>query len=86
MTPNERFSEIQTFLGYLHGVRYGTTPIAVRNEILIIERTVVVPPQLEFGNGYTLQPFQNRWKPPIWSEKFDSQIGNWGSKKFSALY
>jgi hypothetical protein len=81
MTPDERFSEIQTFLEYLNGIRYGTTPITVSNEILITERTVFLPPKLEFGDGYILQPFQNRWKTSIWSERFDSEIVRWGSKK-----
>lgn len=86
MTPDERFSEIQTFLGYLNGIRYGTTPITVRNEILITERTVFTPPKLEFGNGDILKPFQNRWQFPVWNERFDSEIARWGSKKLAALY
>lgn len=85
MTPDERFSEIQGFLEYLRGIRYGDTPLTVSDEILIDERTVYIPPNLEFGNGHILQPFQNG-SVPIWSESFDSNIVRWNSKKLPALY
>jgi len=85
MTPNERFSAIQKFLKYLRGIRYGNTPVTVSDEILVTKRAVFIPPKLEFGNGYILQPFQNG-SPPFWSERFDSQIVRWRSKKLPALY
>jgi hypothetical protein len=85
MTPNERVSSIRDFLRYLQGVKYGDNPITVGGEVLTHERTVFIPPKLEFGSSHILQPFQGTI-PPLWSERFDSQIVKWRSKKLPALY
>jgi hypothetical protein len=85
MTPEARASTIATFLGYLSGVRYGDIPISIGTPCLMKERTVFIPPRLEFGNGEIINPFP-KGSPPKSSRLFDSLTVRWGSKKLPALY
>jgi len=85
MTPDERMSAIRGFLRHLRGIRYGDNPITIGEGVLTVERAVFIPPKIEFGSGHILQPFQGPI-PPLWSERFDSQIVKWRSRKLPALY
>jgi len=85
MTPKERIDNIKKFLDYFTDVSYGDTPIEIEKEPLTKERTVFVPPRLEFGNGEILTPFLKRI-PHKASDKFDTGIVRFGSKKVALLY
>ena len=86
MTPEARVSTIATFLSCLSGVRYGDIPISIGTSHLMTERTVFIPPRLEFGNGEIIDPLSKGSPPPKSSKLFDSLIVRWGSKKLPALY
>jgi len=85
MTPQERMSFIKRFLEYLDYVEYVGTSIKLVKEPLIRERTVFVPPRLEFGSGEVLEPFAEVSPDPT-SELFDRGVMRFGSKKIPVLY
>ena len=86
MLPEQRVATIRTFLQYLVGIKYGETPISVSLDYLIKERTVFIPPRLEFGKGEIVAPFAKESVPSRASSDFDTQVVNWGAKKLPALY
>jgi len=85
MTPKERIDNIKKFLDYFTDINYGDTHIEIEKGPLIKERTVFVPPSLEFGNSEILTPFP-RGIPPKASGMFDAGIVRFGSKKIALLY
>jgi hypothetical protein len=84
MNPAERYNAAKQFLAHLSGARYGSTVLTVSDELLAKERTVFLPPKLEFGQGRILNPFHGR-PPRVDEEAFDSQIVRWGSHKYPTL-
>jgi hypothetical protein len=85
MTPEERVSSISKFLNYFRGVKYGETSIHIESDYVKNERTVFLPPRLEFGKGEILEPFP-KGIPPKTSGLFDSLTVKWGSRKLPTLY
>ena len=86
MTPAERATTIAAFLEELVEVRYEERRISIRRDHLIRERTIFVPPRLEFGGNEILDPFPQGSPPPTSSQLFDSQVVRWSSAKMPALY
>jgi len=86
MTPAERATTISAFLDELGEVRYEERQISIRRDHLVRERTVFIPPRLEFGGNEILDPFPQGSPPPTSSQSFDSQVVRWGSAKMLALY
>ncbi len=84
MNPAERYNAAKQFLTHLSGARYGSTVLTVSDEILTRQRTVFLPPKLEFGQGRVLSPFQGR-TPRVDEEAFDKQVVSWGSRKYPML-
>jgi len=85
LTPQKRIESINSFFKFLIGINYGVFPIKIKNHPLIQKRTVVIPPRLEFGNGFFLDPFPVG-VPSIVERKFERGISRFGNKKISALY
>ena len=85
MIPQERMEYIEKFLMYLIGVKYGNISLKVRNNPIVKERTVFVPPRLEFGGGEILEPFLGGI-PDKSSKIFDTGVVRFGSKKMPVLY
>jgi len=85
MTPEQRATTIAIFLDCLSGVKYGDRPISIKKNHLTKERTVFVPPRLEFGKGEILALFP-KGLSSMGSALSDSDIVNWGSNKFPTLY
>ncbi len=86
MTPAERATTISAFLDELGEVRYEERRISIRRDHLVRERTVFIPPRLEFGGNEILDPFPQGSPPPTSSQSFDSRVVRWGSAKMLALY
>jgi hypothetical protein len=86
MTPQTRVAEIEHFLKYLTSMRYGDITISIKSDHLVKERTVFIPPRLEFGKSEILASFPKSFTPSASSSVFDSQIVNFTSRKLPALY
>ncbi len=86
MMPQTRVAEIENFLKYLVGVRYGDIPVSIKSDHLVKERTVFIAPRLEFGKGEVLASFPKNSSPSVSSSTFDSQIINFTSRKLPTLY
>lgn len=86
MTPQERVATIASFLCHLVGVRYGGIPITIKASHLVKERTVFIPPRLEFGDGQLVDPFPKGYPPSRSETLFDSLVVKWSSRKLPALY
>ncbi len=86
MTPAERATTIATFLDEISKASYEGRRIAIRRDHLMRERTIFVPPRLEFGDNEILDPFPQGSPPPMSSQLFDSQVVRWSSAKMPALY
>jgi hypothetical protein len=84
MNPAERFTAAKRFLAHLSGAQYGSRLLTVSDEIFAKQRTVFLPPRLEFGQGRVLEPFQSRIPRPE-EEAFDSQVVRWRSAKYTTL-
>lgn len=85
LTPRIRMNKIKKFFKYLVGLSYGKNALKIKNNPLIQERTVFIPPRLEFGSPKFLDPFPNGI-PAIFNKSFDSGISSFGSKKIVQLY
>ncbi len=84
MNPAERHNAAKRFLAHLTGARYGNQVLTVSEEIFNGQRTVFLPPRLEFGQGRVLEPFRGR-TPRVEEEAFDAQVVRWGSRKYPML-
>jgi len=84
MSPVERHRTIIDFLQHLRGVRYEKSDLSVEGEIFSAERTVFIPPTLEFGQGRSLSAFPQGLAPKG-SEQFDREVVRWASKKYPTL-
>jgi hypothetical protein len=84
MTPAERYEAARGFLAHLSGTQYGNTALHVVGDIFVTQRTVFMPPRLEFGQGRILQAFQDKM-PRREDDTFDGQVVRWGSRKYPAL-
>lgn len=85
LIPQERMNAIREFLDYFKEIQYGDTLIEVKKDPLVSERTVFVPPNLEFGNNTILNPFPEGIPDKI-SRRFDRDVSRFGSEKISTLY
>lgn len=86
MTPEDRINNIGSILLDLNNVTYGNRRITVSHSHIVQERTVFLPPNLEFGKDKVIKPFEKGSPPPRSNPKFDSQISRWGSRKMPTLY
>jgi hypothetical protein len=84
MNPAERYSTAKRFLAHLSGARYGNRVLTISEEVFNAQRSVFLPPALEFGQGRVLEPFQGRM-PRRDEQAFDDQVVRWGSKKYPML-
>lgn len=85
MTPDERVITISTFLNEISEVTYEGIPVSIQPTYLKRERSVFIPPRLEFGNGEIHKPFPSS-VPPKTNPLFDTLVMNWASSKISTLY
>jgi Piwi domain len=84
MNPAERYSAAREVLSHLSGAWYGNRQLVLSDNLFSKQRSVFLPPTLEFGQGRTLKPFQGRVPRPE-EEAFDSQVVRWGSRKYPML-
>jgi len=86
MTPEERSTTVQVFLRDIKAVSFGNSRMTVSSKQLVRERTVFIPPNLEFGQNTIITPFAQSTLPEISTREFDSGITRWSSQKLPALY
>ena len=85
LSPNKRYSSIKKFLKYLTNIEYSGKEIKISKNIFTTNRTVFIPPNLEFGASKKLKIFEIK-KLSINDEKFDKAVLNWRNKKIEFLY
>ncbi|NEP80834.1 MAG: hypothetical protein F6K39_23290, partial [Okeania sp. SIO3B3] len=86
LKPDERVKIISSFINELSGVEYENKPVEIKQEYLKRERTVFIPPNLEYGSGEFLQAFPNSNTFHTTSKIFDDKVTQWGRSKLSSLY
>jgi len=86
MAPDERVNTISTFLNELSDVKYENIPVSIQHPYLKTERSIFIPPRLEFGKGEIHKPFPTGSVPSKTNKLFDKLIMGWASSKLSTLY
>ncbi|NET76037.1 MULTISPECIES: hypothetical protein [Okeania] len=86
VSPDKRVRIISSFIDELSGVEYENQPVEIKQKYLKRERTVFIPPNLEYGGGELHKPFLSSNIPQKTSKDFDDQVTKWASSKLSALY
>ncbi|MGB3513977.1 MAG: hypothetical protein WBA93_33165 [Microcoleaceae cyanobacterium] len=86
LSPDERVKIIFSFINELSGVEYENKPVEIKQQYLKRERTVFIPPNLEYGGGELHKPFSTSNIPKHTSQKFDDMVKKWSSSKLSSLY
>lgn len=86
MTPEERVYNIESFLAYFKNLNFAGHPLSVGRKYWTQDRTVFLPPRLEFGKSRIVDPFTTENPPDPESSAFDSLIARWGSRKLPGLY
>lgn len=85
ITPAERMKEISLFLDDIKYVKYGSMKLELLSNPLTDSRYLYLPPTLEFGNDYNLDPLSNEFMRKH-ETSVDSKIAKFGSRKTIALY
>jgi hypothetical protein len=86
MAPDERVNTISTFLNELSDVKYENIPVSIQHPYLKTERSIFIPPLLEFAKGEIHKPFPTGSVPSKTNKLFDKLIMGWASSKLSTLY
>jgi len=86
LSPDERVKIISNFINELSAVEYENKPVKIKQEYLKRERTVFIPPNLEYGSGEIHKPLLNSNISKHTTQKFDDIVKKWSSSKLSALY
>lgn len=86
MAPDERVNTISTFLNELSDVKYEDISVSIQQSYLKKERSIFLPPRLEFGKGEIHKPFPKGSVPPKTNQLFDKLIVGWASSKLTTLY
>ncbi|MDY7008702.1 MAG: hypothetical protein SWX82_33485 [Cyanobacteriota bacterium] len=86
LSPDERIKIISNFINELSGVEYENKPVEIKQQYLKRERTVFIPPNLEYGGGELHKPFLSSNIPQKTSKNFDDKVTKWASSKLSSLY
>lgn len=86
MTPEERIDIITPFLDCFNNLTFAGNPISVKRKFKTQDRTVFLPPRLEFGKSKIIDPLISEFPPDPESGALDSLIVRWGSRKLPALY
>ena len=86
MAPDERVNTISTFLNELSDVKYEDISVSIQQFYLKKERSIFLPPRLEFGKGEIHKPFPKGSVPPKTNQLFDKLIVGWASSKLTTLY
>lgn len=63
MTPEERVYNIESFLAYFKNLNFAGHPLSVGRKYWTQDRTVFLPPRLEFGKSRIVDPFTTE-NPP----------------------
>ena len=83
--PVERVKLIRAFLTDLGTIAYNRQHVTVSKNLSVVERTVFVPPRLEYGVGQLLDPFKDV-KPNPERPSFDTAVKRYSGAKLSTLY
>jgi len=86
MAPDERVNTISTFLNELSDVKYEDISVSIQQSYLKKERSIFIPPHLEFGKGEIHKPFPKGSVPPKTNQLFDNLIVRWALSKLTTLY
>ncbi|NES06861.1 MAG: hypothetical protein F6K22_31035 [Okeania sp. SIO2F4] len=77
LSPDQRVKIISSFINELSGVEYENKPVEIKQEYFKRERTVFIPPNLEYGSGELLQAFPNSNNFHTTSKIFDDKVTQW---------
>jgi len=86
MAPDERVNTISTFLDELSEVEYENISVSIQQSYLKRERSIFIPPQLQFGKSEIHKPFPRGSVPSKTNQLFDTLVMRWASSKLSTLY
>jgi hypothetical protein len=86
MTPEARVREIQSFLSELKGLSYSGREFTLDGELLTRERSIFLPPKLEFGKGNVLEPYPQTDAMNAVLPDIEKAIANWRFNKVPMLY
>lgn len=85
ITPSERYSMLQEYLEHISILEVGDIRINISNKVYKTERTILLPPKLEFGNGKILDPHYGGTRLDASSLTFDREVNQWTSQKLPFL-
>jgi len=86
MTPEARVQEIQSFLGELTGLSYAGQTFSIGRELVTRERSIFVPPKLEYGKGNVLEPYPKNGATGNVIPDIEKAIADWRFNKVPMLY
>jgi hypothetical protein len=86
MTPEARVREIHTFLGELTGLNYAGRDFSIDRELVTRERSIFLPPKLEYGKGKVLEPYPQNGATGTVVPDIEKAIANWRFNKVPMLY
>lgn len=86
MTPEARVQEIHSFLGELTGLNYAGRDFSIGRELMTRERSIFLPPKLEYGKGSVLAPYPQNGKTSGVLPDLEKAIADWRFSKVPMLY
>ena len=86
MTPEARVDEIHSFLGQLSGLNYAGRDFTISRELLTRERSIFLPPKLEYGKEGILAPYPQNGSASANIPDIEKAIADWRFKKVPMLY
>ncbi len=86
MTPEARVQEIHSFLGELAGLNYAGRDLSIDRELVTRERSIFLPPKLEYGKGNILAPYPQNGRAGAVLPDLEKAIADWRFSKMPMLY
>lgn len=86
MTPEARVQEIRSFLSELTGLNYAGRDFSIGRELVTRERSIFLPPKLEYGKGNVLAPYPQNGKTGGALPDLEKAIADWRFNKVPMLY
>lgn len=86
MTPEARVQEIHAFLAELTGLSYAGRDFSIGRELVTRERSIFLPPKLEYGKGNVLEPYPQNGAAGRVIPDLEKAIADWRFNKVPMLY
>jgi hypothetical protein len=86
MTPEARVQEVRSFLGELTGLTYAGRDFSIGGELVTRERSIFLPPKLEYGKGNVLEPYPQNGSAGKVIPDLEKAIADWRFNKVPMLY